>query len=81
MVWTILAVAIPPAIRSVICGQPAFYAPFAVIKAAVNMEHFGKMKEDFLRTFLEPSQGIPCYHRARKDHAPANVAALSDASL
>lgn len=30
-------------------------------ETAVNMEHFGQMKEDFLREFLELPNGIPCY--------------------
>ena len=81
MIWMILAVAMPPAISSVICGQPAFCAPFAVIKTAVDMEHFGKMKEDFLREFLDLPGGIPChdaYSRLPRLMKPASFQAFSD---
>jgi hypothetical protein len=30
-------------------------------ETAVDMEHFGQMKEDFLRAFLELPHGIPCH--------------------
>ena len=30
-------------------------------ETAVDMEHFGQMKEDFLREFLELPHGIPCH--------------------
>jgi hypothetical protein len=33
-------------------------------ETAVDMEHFGQMKEDFLREFLELPHGVPCHDRA-----------------
>ena len=31
-------------------------------QTAVDMEHFGQMKEEFLREFLDVPHGIPCHH-------------------
>jgi len=50
-------------------------------ETAVDMEHFGKMKEDFLRTFLELPQGIPyhdTYSRLFRLMKPASFQAFFD---
>ena len=31
-------------------------------ETAVDMAHFGQMKEEFLREFLDLPHGIPCHH-------------------
>ena len=43
-------------------GKPtSICAPFCGGETAVDMENFGKIKEKFLRQFLEFPHGIPCH--------------------
>ncbi len=50
-------------------------------ETAVDMEHFGQMKEDFLRKFLELPHGIPChdaYSRLFRMMKPSSLQAFFD---
>ena len=50
-------------------------------ETAVDMEHFGQMKEDFLREFLELPHGIPChdaYSRLFRMMKPTSFQAFFD---
>ena len=50
-------------------------------ETAVDMEHFGQMKEDFLREFLELPHGVPChdaYSRLFRLMKPTSLQAFFD---
>ena len=50
-------------------------------ETAVDMEHFGQMKEEFLREFLDLPHGIPChdaYSRLFRLMKPTSLQAFFD---